>query len=108
MFRRWRSGRSIFEGDRSHFYDQLLKRGWSVRQTVFICYGLTTLFGAIGLLVTWIGPDGVPVVRTRYAVPLYALVCVAAALGANLAGLTNPEEKRSELCQTHSEKLADT
>ena len=32
MFRRWRAGRSIFEGDRSHFYDQLIQRGLSVRR----------------------------------------------------------------------------
>jgi len=108
MFRRWRSGRSIFEGDRSHFYDQLIQRGWSVRQTVLICYGLTVLFGAIGLLVTWIGPDGVPVIRTRYAVPLYGLVCVAVALGASLAGLTHPEDKRPAGVATQSDSSSAT
>jgi UDP-GlcNAc:undecaprenyl-phosphate/decaprenyl-phosphate GlcNAc-1-phosphate transferase len=95
MFRRWRSGRSIFEGDRSHFYDQLVQRGCSVRQSVLICYGLTVLFGSIGLLVTWIGENG-PVIRTRYAVPLYLAVCVAAGLAAHLAGLTHPEEKQAQ------------
>jgi hypothetical protein len=74
---------------------------------VLICYGLTVLFGAIGLLVTWIGPDGVPVFRTRYAVPLYALVCLAAALGANLAGLTRPEEKRPADSAALSAQLAE-
>jgi len=108
MFRRWRAGRSIFEGDRSHFYDQLIQRGWSVRQTVLICYGLTVLFGAIGLLVTWIGPNGVPVIRTRYAVPLYGLVCVAVALGASLAGLTHPEDKRHTGVATNSDSSSAT
>lgn len=85
MFRRWRSGRSIFEGDRSHFYDQLVQRGYSVRQTVLVSYGLTLLYGIMGLLVIGI--------RARYAVPLYILVCLVTALAAHLTGLTNPEEQ---------------
>ena len=96
MFRRWRAGRSIFEGDRSHFYDQLVQRGFTIRQTVLVCYALTVLYAAIGLLVTWIGPTG-PVIRTRYAIPLYIGVCVVTALLAWRIGLTNPEER----CRTH-------
>jgi len=93
MFRRWRSGRSIFEGDRSHFYDQLVQRGLSVRQTVLISYGLTVFYGAAGLLVTW-GYETGPVVRTRYCAPLYILIALLTAWGAHVAGLTNPEERR--------------
>ncbi|MGD8452467.1 MAG: MraY family glycosyltransferase [Phycisphaerae bacterium] len=92
MFRRWRSGRSIFEGDRSHFYDQLVHRGLSVRQTVLISYGLTMLYVGAGLLMMWVRPSG-PVIRTRYAVPLYVAVCVLTALVAYLTGLTHPEER---------------
>jgi len=98
MFRRWRAGRSIFEGDRSHFYDQLVQRGLSVRQTVLLCYSLTLVYAAIGLLMLWIrpGPEApVPVIRTRYAVPLYVSVCGLTALLAWRAGLTKPEEARS-------------
>ena len=99
MFRRWRAGRSIFEGDRSHFYDQLVQRGLSVRQTVLVCYGLTVLYAGMGLLLTLgrPGPNGVdvPILRTRYAVPLYFAVCVLTALLAWRAGLTNPEEYRA-------------
>ncbi|MFH1746627.1 MAG: MraY family glycosyltransferase [Planctomycetota bacterium] len=86
MFRRWRSGRSIFEGDRSHFYDQLVQRGISVRRTVFIAYLLTTFFVAVGLLVT--------VIRTRYAIPLYLIICLLMATLAYATGLTHPEEQR--------------
>ncbi|MEW6251477.1 MAG: MraY family glycosyltransferase [Planctomycetota bacterium] len=93
MFRRWRAGRSIFEGDRSHFYDQLVQRGFSVRQTVFTCYGLAVLYGGIGLLLTWVHGGG-PVIRTRYAVPLYFGVCALTAVIAWRAGLTRPEEAR--------------
>ena len=93
MFRRWRAGRSIFEGDRSHFYDQLVHRGLSVRRTVLVCYVLTVFYAALGLLMTWVGPDG-PVIRTRFAVPLYLGVCVVTAFLAWKAGLTHPEEPR--------------
>ena len=92
MFRRWRSGRSIFEGDRSHFYDQLVHRGLSVRQTVLVCYALTVVYAAIGLLMMWVGPDG-PVIRTRWAVLLYVGVVVVTALLAWKAGLTHPEQQ---------------
>lgn len=86
MVRRWRSGRSIFEGDRSHFYDQLRQRGLSVRQTVLVCYGLTLLYGAIGLSVIWI--------RTRYAVVAFLVVVALTAIGAVAAGLTRAEERK--------------
>lgn len=91
MFRRWRGGRSIFEGDRSHFYDQLEERGWSVRRTVLVSYGLTAVYGMIGLLLT-LGSGGRPLIPTLYAVPFCLLVCLATGLVAYLAGLTNPEE----------------
>ncbi len=99
MFRRWRSGRSIFEGDRSHFYDQLVQRGFTVRQTVAICYGLTVFFVATGLLLTWVrsapgGGSAGPMIRTRWALLLYLAVCLAAALVTWWAGLTTPEERR--------------
>ncbi len=93
MFRRWRAGRSIFEGDRSHFYDQLVQRGLSVRQTVLVCYGLTLLYAAVGLLLTWVSHGG-PAIRTRYAVVLFVGVGIATALVAWKKGLTHPEEPR--------------
>jgi UDP-GlcNAc:undecaprenyl-phosphate/decaprenyl-phosphate GlcNAc-1-phosphate transferase len=90
MFRRWRAGRSIFSGDRSHFYDQLVQRGLSVRQTVFVCYGLTLFYAAIGLLLTWVDKGG-PVIRTRHAVFLYLGVVLVTAVVAWRAGLTHAE-----------------
>jgi UDP-GlcNAc:undecaprenyl-phosphate GlcNAc-1-phosphate transferase len=36
--RRVLSGRSIFEGDRFHFYDLLLQKGWSPRQVALCTY----------------------------------------------------------------------
>lgn len=42
--------RPLFAGDRSHFYDQLMDRGLSQKQTVFVCYSLGLLFGATALV----------------------------------------------------------
>ncbi len=102
MFRRWRAGRSIFEGDRSHFYDQLVQRGLSTRQTVLVCYGLTLFYAGTGLLMTWVrlggGPDGqpLPVIRTRWAVLLYVGLVLLSAVAAWRTGLLTPEERRPE------------
>jgi UDP-GlcNAc:undecaprenyl-phosphate GlcNAc-1-phosphate transferase len=56
MFRRWRSGRPVFAGDRSHFYDQLVQRGLSVRQTAVLCYVVAALFAGVGLLIAQLSP----------------------------------------------------
>lgn len=83
MFRRWRSGRSIFEGDRSHFYDQLVQRGMTVRQSVLVSYLLTIVYVAVGLLTI--------LLRTRYAVLVFLGVCGLTAWVAYITGLTHPD-----------------
>ncbi|MFZ0412674.1 MAG: MraY family glycosyltransferase [Candidatus Acidiferrales bacterium] len=51
ILRRLLRGGSPFRGDRSHFYDLLLDRGWSQRNVALLCYGI-----AAGLaLVAWTG-----------------------------------------------------
>ncbi|MCA9243082.1 MAG: undecaprenyl/decaprenyl-phosphate alpha-N-acetylglucosaminyl 1-phosphate transferase, partial [Phycisphaerales bacterium] len=47
--RRKLAGKPIFKGDRSHFYDQLVDRGLSVRQTVLVCYLLGGIAGGLAL-----------------------------------------------------------
>lgn len=69
LVRRWRNGRPVMQGDRSHFYDQLVDRGLPVRRVVGISYALTAFFAVAGCLA--IG------VRTRYLIPLYGLVILA-------------------------------
>ena len=63
LLRRVRLHRPIFGGDRSHLYDQLVDRGFSVRQTVGICYGLSVFYGLTGIAII--------LLRTRHAVPIY-------------------------------------
>lgn len=64
MLRRWRYERPIMQGDRSHFYDQLLDRGWSVRRVVTISYALAAFFAFMGCISI--------TMRTRYIILLYA------------------------------------
>lgn len=87
MYRRWRAGRSVFAGDRSHFYDQLVQRGMSVPQAVLTSYLVTLIFGVIGLSVIGL--------RTWYAVAVYAGVCVLTAYLAWWTGLARVERDAS-------------
>ena len=47
--RRVIAGKSIFLGDRSHFYDKLLQKGFSTKKTLAICYALQILFVVLGI-----------------------------------------------------------
>ena len=61
--RRWIAHRPLFSADSQHFHHQLVQRGFSVRQTVLIEYGLSLMFALLGMAIVY--------VRTRYAVALY-------------------------------------
>ncbi len=71
LVRRWRSQRPLMQGDRSHFYDQLVDRGLPVRKVVRISYALAAAFALFGCASI--------VLRTRYVLLVYFLV------GASLA-----------------------
>jgi UDP-GlcNAc:undecaprenyl-phosphate GlcNAc-1-phosphate transferase len=77
VIRRWRNQKPLTMGDRSHFYDQLLDRGMSVRNVVAICYVLSAIYVAVGCVSIWL--------RTRYAALVY-LVITAATIVAIAAG----------------------
>jgi len=47
--RRYLNNRPIFPGDRSHFYDQLVDRGFSVKKTAVTSYALGAILGAAAL-----------------------------------------------------------
>lgn len=85
LYRRWRSGKSIFTGDRSHFYDQLVQRGFSVRQTAHICYALAAAYGVAGVSVAWMTNLG--------ALILFFSVAVGTAAVAWALGMTNPQRR---------------
>ncbi|MGB2987028.1 MAG: MraY family glycosyltransferase [Phycisphaerae bacterium] len=68
LARRWRNERPIMQGDRSHFYDQLLDRGWPVKRVVTISYVLAAFFALMGCVSITL--------RTRYMIPLYTFVAL--------------------------------
>jgi len=69
VIRRLRSSKSIFAGDRSHLYDQLVDRGMSVRQVVGLFYLLSILAAVLGVTVSI-------VMRARHAVVVYFVLLV--------------------------------
>lgn len=94
LARRWRSERPLMEGDRSHFYDQLLDRGIPVRKVVAISYGLAAFYALAGCATIW--------VRMRYSAPLYALVIVGTAIAIGAAGMVKVERgERASRAESH-------
>jgi len=71
VVRRLASGKSIFAGDRSHLYDQLVDRGMTVRQVVGLFYLLATIAAVLGVVAAIY-------VRLRHAAVLYAALLVVA------------------------------
>lgn len=72
LARRWRNQRPLMRGDRSHFYDQLLDRGWPAKRVVTISYVLAAFFALMGCVSITL--------RTRYILLLYPLV-IAGVIG---------------------------
>ena len=64
--RRWMNDRPIFSADKQHFHHQLVARGFTVKQTVLISYGLAIFFGLLGTAMVF--------VRLRYTVAIYLVV----------------------------------
>lgn len=77
--RRWLNGKPIFLGDRSHFYDQLVDRGLSVRQAVTVCYALASAFVMLGI--------GTIFIRTRYSLIVCLATCILLAVTVIKAGM---------------------
>jgi UDP-GlcNAc:undecaprenyl-phosphate/decaprenyl-phosphate GlcNAc-1-phosphate transferase len=50
IIRRLRTRHSPFRGDRRHYYDLLLQRGWPIRRVLATSYGLAAILVSAGLL----------------------------------------------------------
>jgi UDP-GlcNAc:undecaprenyl-phosphate GlcNAc-1-phosphate transferase len=72
LVRRLINKRPLFVSDRGHVYDQLMDRGFTLKQTVFICYLLASLYALTGVAMSQI--------RTRYAVFVYLFVVIISAV----------------------------
>ena len=84
VVRRLLGGKSIFTGDRSHLYDQLVDRGMSVKQVVVLFYILAAVAAVFGVAMAIF-------VRTRYAVPIYILLLAAVWIVFHKLDMIRPE-----------------
>jgi UDP-GlcNAc:undecaprenyl-phosphate GlcNAc-1-phosphate transferase len=83
--RRWVGRRPLFSADSQHFHHQLQQRGFTVRQTVLIEYGLAFLFALLGASMVFL--------RTRYAGALYMVIFGSIIVAAYKMGMVH-ERKR--------------
>jgi UDP-GlcNAc:undecaprenyl-phosphate/decaprenyl-phosphate GlcNAc-1-phosphate transferase len=83
ILRRYLAKRPLMLGDRSHVYDQLADRGWSVPRVVLVCASVQLLATVTGLLLLQLGV----VAATAGALA----VAVAAAIFVWRAGLLTPK-----------------
>ena len=72
LARRILNKRPLFISDRGHIYDQLVDRGFSIKETVLICYILAAVYAAIGITVSQM--------KAGYAAAVYAAVVVISAV----------------------------
>jgi UDP-GlcNAc:undecaprenyl-phosphate/decaprenyl-phosphate GlcNAc-1-phosphate transferase len=70
VLRRLIRGDSPLHGDRSHFYDRMMKNGWSSRAVAVISYAISALLGAAGL---WLIGREIPAVVIFAVVPVIGL-----------------------------------
>jgi UDP-GlcNAc:undecaprenyl-phosphate/decaprenyl-phosphate GlcNAc-1-phosphate transferase len=66
IVRRKLNGRPIFSPDSNHFHHFLIRRGFSVRRAVLLCYGLAAMFVTFALLIV--------VIQTRLAMGVYLVL----------------------------------
>jgi UDP-GlcNAc:undecaprenyl-phosphate GlcNAc-1-phosphate transferase len=79
--RRWVNGRPVFSADKQHFHHQLLARGYSVKKTVMISYGLALMFGMLGVAMV--------LIRTRYAIAVYMVIFGSLVVAAYKMGMVH-------------------
>ena len=87
LVRRSLAGTSIFAGDRSHLYDQLVDRGMSVKKVVALFYILSLVAAVLAVTVAI-------VLRFRYALVLYAVLFAAVWAIFWKAGMIHPESTK--------------
>ena len=89
VIRRLRSGKSVFSGDRSHLYDQLVDRGMSVRQVVGLFYLLSILAAVLGVTLSI-------VMRTRHTIIVYLVLLVMVwTIFYKMGMITPPEQEQA-------------
>jgi UDP-GlcNAc:undecaprenyl-phosphate GlcNAc-1-phosphate transferase len=87
VLRRARSQAGLFDGDRRHFYDILLRRGWTVRRVLEVSLAITFVLVIAG----WLCVHGI--VGTPFAV---GTIVSGVVLAAYVLGSLQPESKHVE------------
>jgi UDP-GlcNAc:undecaprenyl-phosphate GlcNAc-1-phosphate transferase len=83
--RRYVNGRPVFSPDKFHFHHQLVARGFSVKKTVLISYGLAIAFALLGATIVFM--------RTRYAVAVYLVVFGSIVVAAYKMGMVHEKPR---------------
>ncbi len=83
--RRWVNGRPLFSADRHHFHHQLVARGYSVRKTVIVSYGLAVGFCLLGTFIVYM--------RTRYAIAFYLVIFGSIIVAAYKMGMVHEKTR---------------
>jgi UDP-GlcNAc:undecaprenyl-phosphate GlcNAc-1-phosphate transferase len=83
--RRYVNKRPLFSADKYHLHHQLVARGFTVKQTVMISYGLSIAFMLLGAAIVF--------TRTRYAVGIYLIVFGSIIVAAFKMGMVHERVK---------------
>jgi UDP-GlcNAc:undecaprenyl-phosphate GlcNAc-1-phosphate transferase len=105
IFRRYRSGKPLFVGDRSHFYDQLKQRGCGIKGTALICYAAASVFSLAGLSLVIHGEQGY-LIPDGWIVPVFVGFIVLVALASYIGGFASPE-RRSPAADPATDSTSD-
>jgi UDP-GlcNAc:undecaprenyl-phosphate GlcNAc-1-phosphate transferase len=84
--RRWVNHRPLFSADRYHIHHQLVARGFSIKMTVVISYGLAIGFCLLGMLMAWLP-------RARYAIAFYLVIFGSLIVAAYKLGLVHEKTR---------------
>ena len=87
LARRIRAGVSIFSGDRSHLYDQLVDKGLSVTRVVLLFYVISIAFAVMGVVIAI-------ALRTRYAIVVYAALLLVIWTIFSITGMISPKKDK--------------
>jgi UDP-GlcNAc:undecaprenyl-phosphate GlcNAc-1-phosphate transferase len=83
--RRYVNGRPIFSADKHHIHHQLVARGFSVKQTVLISYGLAIFFALLGASIVYM--------RTRYVGAIYLVIFGSIIVAAYKMGMVHEKPR---------------
>lgn len=83
--RRWVNRRPLFSADAHHFHHQLVARGFTIKQTVLISYGLAIGFAVLGAAMVFM--------RTRFAGAFYLVIFGSVIVAAYKMGMVHEQPR---------------